>query len=107
IGLITVGVESKAPGLKTAATFSSGDAHGYLGLEVLPHLRTYLDPHSSFFRGARRAHRLEPAPQRLPHAHQDAAVLPDLRPQGGAQRNREGLRIRKRPVRALRRERIG
>src|SRR5713226_2940004 len=36
-------------------------AHGHLGLEGLPHLRTHLYPYSPFFRGARRAHRLEPA----------------------------------------------
>src|SRR5258707_15783839 len=59
------------------------------------------------FSAARRAHQLEPASQCLPLAHQDAAVLSGLRPQGGAQRNREGLRIRKRSVRALRRKGAG
>src|ERR1700682_280515 len=66
-------------------------ANGHLGLEGLSHFWPDLYPYSPFFRCARRAHQFEPAPQRLPLAHQDAAVLPNLRPQGGAQRNRQGL----------------
>ncbi len=52
--------------LAPGTLFTRRRVHGHLGLEGLPHLRTYLDPDSAFFRRARRAHQLEPASRSLP-----------------------------------------
>src|SRR5258707_15676437 len=55
--------------LAPGTLFTRRRVHGHLGLEGLPHLRTYLDPDPALFRRARRAYQLEPASRSLPLAH--------------------------------------
>ena len=79
--------------------------HGHHGLEGPPDLRVDFDPGAHVCRGARRAHQLQPTPQRVPFAPEAAAVLPGMQSQRGALGGREGLRVRQRPVRPVQRRR--
>src|SRR6266568_1296446 len=85
-------------------TFAKEFLHGFNGLEGTSHLRFNFDPGALDHRGAHRAHQLQPAPQGMPHARQATTVLPDAQPHHRAFRSRQGLRVRKRSVRALRRK---
>src|SRR5690349_12402864 len=93
------GLKKKTPG----ETFTKEFLHGFNGLEGTPHFRFDFDSGAADHGGAHRAHQLQPAPQGMPHARQAAFVLPDAQPHHRALRSGEGLRIRKRSVRALRR----
>src|SRR5579859_862682 len=93
------------PGWRRKAAATGEIGYGFNGLEGTPHFRFDFDSRAADHGGAQRAHQLQPAPQGMPHARQAAAVLPDAQPHHRALGSSEGLRIRKRSVRALRRNR--
>src|SRR5579863_3413681 len=74
-------------------------------LERLPHFWADFAADSPLSGGAHRAHQLQSASQRVPHATQAAAFLPNVQPHGRTLGSREGLRIRKRPIRSFHRRR--
>src|SRR5215472_17760098 len=88
------------PTHQTWETFAKEFLHGLNSLEGTSYLRFDFDSRALDHRGAHRAHQLQPAPQRMPHARQTAAVLPDAQSHHRALRSREGLRVRERSVRA-------
>src|SRR5690242_10506102 len=92
-----------AVGQRPWETFTKEFLHGFNGLEGTPYFRFDFDSGAADHGGAQRAHQLQPAPQGMPHARQTATVLPDAQPHHRALGGGEGLRIRKRPIRALRR----
>src|SRR5579864_9084458 len=73
--------------------------YGRLELEGLPDVWTDLDPYPSFSGCAHGTHQFQSASQRMPHAPEAAAFLPHMQSHGRAFGSREGLRIRRRPVR--------
>src|SRR5437899_3855488 len=81
--------------------------HGCDGLERPPHLWVDFDSRAHVYRRARRTHQLQPASQGMPFAPQAAVVLPALQSQRGTDGDREGLRVRKGPIRSLHRRRAG